>query len=185
MKSCLLRALVRTLWEIWAPTTALPEARGVAKGLRNLSPLSQMPTPLEAPNEITLCTGVYGEPPFWVTVRPPPPPHCKPLILKTRVRPLPEVDWLLHCGVLAINTWATWFWAARACACYLQKEGKWHKEGQCIAIQVTKAVWKSPGKSQSISEPFILNSLVCPWEQHIYVIILQFWLKSLGITPVQ
>ena len=28
--------------------------------------------PLSPPNEITLCTEVYGEPPFWVPVSPPP-----------------------------------------------------------------------------------------------------------------
>ena len=36
------------------------------------------PAPLRPPNEMTLCTGVFGEPPFWVPVRfpsplPPPP----------------------------------------------------------------------------------------------------------------
>ena len=47
--------------------------------------------PLLPPNEITLCTEVYGEPPFWVPVRPPsPPPPCRPLILKRLATPLFE-----------------------------------------------------------------------------------------------
>ena len=44
------------------------------------------------PNEITLCTEVYGELPFWVPVSPPCSPlspPCRPLILKSLATPLP------------------------------------------------------------------------------------------------
>ena len=49
--------------------------------------------PCPPPNVITLCTEVYGEPPFWVPGSPPPlSPPCFPLILKslatTRIKSL-------------------------------------------------------------------------------------------------
>ena len=58
------------------------------------SPLpSEKPSPLDPPNEMTLCTGVYGEPPFWV----PPPSFGKstlladsPIILFTSRFPWPS-----------------------------------------------------------------------------------------------
>ena len=58
-----------------------------------LSPCRNSAPPLAPPNEITLCTEVYGEPPFWVPVSPPPPrslvrPPCCPLILKSLAMPL-------------------------------------------------------------------------------------------------
>ena len=49
-----------------------------------VEPLSQKPHPLELPNEMTLCTGVYGELPFWVLVSTP----CRPLLLKSLATPL-------------------------------------------------------------------------------------------------
>ena len=49
---------------------------GIARGRGDLSPSvrSSAPPPLSPPNEMTLCSGVYGEPPFKVPVSPPPPP---------------------------------------------------------------------------------------------------------------
>ena len=55
--------------------------RGVAGGLGGLgglSPPHQKSSPLKPPNEMPLCTGVYGEPPFWVLVRPLPKPPLPP-----------------------------------------------------------------------------------------------------------
>ena len=54
-------------------------------GLGGLSPLSQKPIPLEPSNEMTLSTGVYGEPPVWVPVSPR--PRWRPLILKRLATP--------------------------------------------------------------------------------------------------
>ena len=46
--------------------------------------LSQKPSPLSVPpNVMTICTGVYGEPPFWVLVNPLLSSPCRPLILKS------------------------------------------------------------------------------------------------------
>ena len=42
---------------------------GVARGQGATAPWQELCPPL-APNEITLCTEVYGEPPFWVPVSP-------------------------------------------------------------------------------------------------------------------
>ena len=51
-------------------------------------------TPLSPPNEITLCTEVYREPPFWVPVSPPP-VHpwapLPPLILKSLATSQPRL----------------------------------------------------------------------------------------------
>ena len=60
---------------------------GVARGARGDCPPGRNSAPNSCPpNEITLCTEVYGEPPFWVPVSPPPgalSPRCCPLILKS------------------------------------------------------------------------------------------------------
>ena len=52
-----------------------------------LEPLSQKPIPLEPPNEMTLSTGLYGEPPVWVPVSHPPPPLGAPSFWKGYLRP--------------------------------------------------------------------------------------------------
>ena len=60
-------------------------------------------TPSCPPNEITPCTEVYGELPFWVLVcTPPPPPRslvsppCRFLILKSLATPLPRSKLMSH-----------------------------------------------------------------------------------------
>ena len=56
---------------------------GVARGRGKWPPPGRHSAPPPYPNEITLCTEVYGEPPFWVPVSTPSPnPPCCPLILK-------------------------------------------------------------------------------------------------------
>ena len=52
--------------------------RGIARGgAGGESPLVRSSAPLHPPNEMTLFSGVYGEPPFWVPVSP---PACLPLL---------------------------------------------------------------------------------------------------------
>ena len=69
-----------TSWMFCMDLTVRRQPSGVAGG--GLPPGRNSAHPL-APNEITLCTEVYGEPPFWGPVSPPPltpepplpPPH--------------------------------------------------------------------------------------------------------------
>ena len=59
-------------------------------GAGGLEPPQSETHPPWAPNEMTLSTGVYGEPPVWVPVSPPlphPPPPWRPLILKRLATP--------------------------------------------------------------------------------------------------
>ena len=62
---------------------------GVARGSQGGDcPLAET-LPPSCPHEITLCTEVYGESPFWVPVSPPHlSPPCRPLILKSLATPL-------------------------------------------------------------------------------------------------
>ena len=53
------------------------------------------------PHEMTLCTGVYGELPFWVLASPP----CRPLILKNLATPL-----LLWSNVTILTIYFKWWW---------------------------------------------------------------------------
>ena len=64
------------------------EPSGGGRGVT--TPLAETLPPSCPPNEITFCTGVYGEPPFWVPVSPPLTPPCCPLILKSLAMPLQE-----------------------------------------------------------------------------------------------
>ena len=88
-----------------------------------LPPWQKLCPPLLPPNEITLCTEVYGEPPFWVPVSPPlltpqpplPPPHfeksgyahCHQLCFKVKVfhtRVLSQsFHWFLVNGIKSSN----------------------------------------------------------------------------------
>ena len=57
------------------PLSSVKLSRAVFRGMGGgMSPLNQKPIPLESQNEMTLSTGVYGEPPVWVPVSPAHPP---------------------------------------------------------------------------------------------------------------
>ena len=45
------------------PLSSVKLSRAVFRGMGGMSPLNQKPIPLEPQNEMTLSTGVYGEPP--------------------------------------------------------------------------------------------------------------------------
>ena len=74
-----------------------PRKTGKAKGDSGVEfPQSEAQPPLSPPNETTLCTGVYGEPPFWVPASPLPEPPCCPLILKYLAMPLGRLSSFLN-----------------------------------------------------------------------------------------
>ena len=66
--------------------TGIAQWRSQRGGRGWLPPLAETLPPFCPPNEITLCTEVYGELPFWVPVNPPISPlspPCRPLIMKS------------------------------------------------------------------------------------------------------
>ena len=88
----LCRNIFWEFWEVWHGNifvlVHMHTSRGIAMGwLGVVEPFSQKPTP-PSPHEMTLCPGVYEEPPFWIQVVPLSPPPCHPLILKSLATPL-------------------------------------------------------------------------------------------------
>ena len=98
--------------QFW-PWEVLLIISGVARGGQG-PPLPQ--------NEITLCTEVYGELPFWVPVYPPP---CRPLILKSLATPL-----------LTAHNWQKWKRIFLTCPC--------HKidRDEAVGLKSCKYTWK-------------------------------------------